>query len=183
MHNPYNKIETFLANDRIPGTELVTHACERMTYEGHKAYCGINGDFFNVTDHHEFPLGAPRGGSIKDGEIQREPRDAWWGFATIDVNNAVSYTHLTAYATLYNMDGTIADSFASITDEEARKAIQPMSAGNNGVAEFSLGGVNYAIYSISNQLDAIQTGLRLVSLNDAMEFSSMKLVYDLPQKG
>ena len=58
-----------------------------------------------------------------------------------------------------------------------------MSAGNNGVAEFSLGGVNYAIYSISNQLDAIQTGLRLVSLNDAMEFSSMKLVYDLPQKG
>ena len=45
----------------------------------------------------------------------------------------------TAYATLYNMDGTIADSFASITDEEARKAIQPMSAGNNGVAEFSLG--------------------------------------------
>ena len=89
----------------------------------------------------------------------------------------------TAYATLYNMDGTIADSFASITDEEARKAIQPMSAGNNGVAEFSLGGVNYAIYSISNQLDAIQTGLRLVSLNDAMEFSSMKLVYDLPQKG
>ena len=89
----------------------------------------------------------------------------------------------TAYATLYNMDGTIADSFASITDEEARKAIQPMSAGNNGVAEFSLGGVNYAIYSISNQLDAIQTGLRLVSLNEAMEFSSMKLVYDLPQKG
>ena len=81
------------------------------------------------------------------------------------------------------MEGTIADSFASITDEEARKAIQPMSAGNNGVAEFSLGGVNYAIYSISNQLDAIQTGLRLVSLNDAMEFSSMKLVYDLPQKG
>lgn len=89
----------------------------------------------------------------------------------------------TAYATLYNMDGTIADSFASITDEETRKAIQPMSAGNNGVAEFSLGGVNYAIYSISNQTDAIMTGLRLVSLNDAMEFSSMKLVYNLPQNG
>lgn len=89
----------------------------------------------------------------------------------------------TAYATLYNMDGTIADSFASIADEDARKAIQPMSAGNNGVAEFSLGGVNYAIYSISNQLDAIKTGLRLVSLNDAMEFSSMKLVFDLPQNG
>lgn len=94
MHNPYNKIETFLANDSIPGTELVTHACERMTYEGHKAYCGINGDFFNVTDHHEFPLGAPRGGSIKDGEIQREPRDAWWGFATIDVNNVPVFDHM-----------------------------------------------------------------------------------------
>lgn len=94
MQNPYNKIETFLANDSIPGTELVTHACERMTYEGHKAYCGINGDFFNVTDHHELPLGAPRGGSIKDGEIQREPRDAWWGFATIDVNNVPVLDHM-----------------------------------------------------------------------------------------
>lgn len=94
MQNPYNKIETFLANDSIPGTELVTHACERMTYEGHKAYCGINGDFFNVTDHHEFPLGAPRGGSIKDSEIQREPRDAWWGFAAIDVNNVPVLDHM-----------------------------------------------------------------------------------------
>lgn len=94
MQNPYNKIETFLANDSIPGTELVTHACERMTNEGHKAYCGINGDFFNVTDHHEFPLGAPRGGSIKDSEIQREPRDAWWGFAAIDVNNVPVLDHM-----------------------------------------------------------------------------------------
>lgn len=94
MHNPHNKIETFLANDSIPGTELVTHACERLTSEGHKAYCGINGDFFNVTDHHEFPLGAPRGGSIKDGEIQREPRDSWWGFATIDVNKVPVFDHM-----------------------------------------------------------------------------------------
>lgn len=94
MQNPYNKIETFLANDSIPGTELVTRACERLTYEGHKAYCGINGDFFNVTDHKEFPLGAPRGGSIRDGEIQREPRDAWWGFATIDADNIPVFDHM-----------------------------------------------------------------------------------------
>lgn len=56
-----------MANDSIPGTELVTRACERLTYEGHKAYCGINGDFFNVTDHKEFPLGAPRGGVSEMG--------------------------------------------------------------------------------------------------------------------
>lgn len=107
-----------------------------------------------------------------------------YGTRVCPVNEDLFYMDaFSSFATLYNMDGTIADSFASITDEATRNAIQPMSAGNNGVAEFSLGGVNYAVYSISNQLDAIQTGLRLVSLNDAMEFSSMKLVYNLPAQG
>ncbi len=107
-----------------------------------------------------------------------------YGTRVCPVNEDLFYMDaFSSFATLYNMDGTIADSFASIADEATRNAIQPMSAGNNGVAEFSLGGVNYAVYSISNQLDAIQTGLRLVSLNDAMEFSSMKLVYNLPPEG
>lgn len=107
-----------------------------------------------------------------------------YGTRVCPVNEDLFYMDaFSSFATLYNMDGTIADSFASIADEATRNAIQPMSAGNNGVAEFSLGGVNYAVYSISNQLDAIQTGLRLVSLNDAMEFSSMKLVYNLPAQG
>ena len=83
-HNQYNRIETYLANDRIEGTELVTGACARKSYEGHDAYCGINGDFFNVIGHNEFPLGAPRGGSIENGEVQIEPNSNWWGFATID---------------------------------------------------------------------------------------------------
>ena len=85
-HNEYNRIETFLANDKIEGTELVTKACVRNTYEGHHAYCGINGDFFNIQAHNELPLGAPRGGSIFNGIVQREPRDAWWSFATVDEN-------------------------------------------------------------------------------------------------
>lgn len=83
-HNKYNRIETFLANDKIEGTELVSGACVRNSYEGHHAYCGINGDFFNIAAHNELPLGAPRGGSITNGIVQREPRDAWWSFATVD---------------------------------------------------------------------------------------------------
>lgn len=85
LTNPYNKIETFLAKDCVAGTELVTSACSRNTQSGRDAYAGINADFFNVTANNEFPLGAPRGGSIQNGIIQKEPTAGWWwGFAAID---------------------------------------------------------------------------------------------------
>ncbi len=88
------------------------------------------------------------------------------------------------YATLYNMsDGTIADSFGNIVDEATRTAVSPEATGNNGVAEFNNAGRNFVIYSSSNQLGVIPTALKLSSLNDNMEFSSMKLVYDLPKDG
>lgn len=88
------------------------------------------------------------------------------------------------YATLYNMaDGTIADSFGSIADAEVRKGIEPLATGNNGIAEFKNGGTNFAIFSISNQLQTPMTALRLVSLNDNMEFSSMKALYNVPKDG
>lgn len=93
LQNPYNNVETFLANDKMGGTELVSKACERSTYEAHHAYCGINGDFFNVTDHREFPLGAPRSASAKDGVMQRQPRDAWWSIASIDKNKVPFIDH------------------------------------------------------------------------------------------
>lgn len=94
MHNPYNSVETFLANDKIGGTELVTSATKRSTSDGHKTYCGINGDFFNVADHKEYPLGSPRGGSAKDGVMQREPRNSWWSIAAIDKNKIPIIDHV-----------------------------------------------------------------------------------------
>lgn len=87
LHNPHCKIKTFLANDNIEGTEKVSHACERLSSTGYDAYCGINGDFFNISGHNEFPLGAPRGGSISEGIIHREPRNIEWGFSALDANN------------------------------------------------------------------------------------------------
>ncbi len=88
LENQYTEIETFLGKDCIAGTELVTSACERHTREGHDAYCGVNGDFFNVTANEEYPLGMPRGGSIQNGEVQVAPsNETWfWAFATMDVN-------------------------------------------------------------------------------------------------
>ena len=88
LENQYTEIETFLAKDCIAGTELVTSACNRHTREGHDAYCGVNGDFFNVTANEEYPLGMPRGGSIQNGEVQVAPsNESWfWAFATMDVN-------------------------------------------------------------------------------------------------
>ena len=88
LENQYTEIETFLGKDCIAGTELVTSACERHTREGHDAYCGVNGDFFNVSANEEYPLGMPRGGSIQNGEVQVAPsNETWfWAFATMDVN-------------------------------------------------------------------------------------------------
>lgn len=88
LENQYTEIETFLGKDCIAGTELVTSACNRHTREGHDAYCGVNGDFFNVSANNEYPLGMPRGGSIQNGEVQAAPsNESWfWAFATMDVN-------------------------------------------------------------------------------------------------
>ncbi|MBQ8056234.1 MAG: phosphodiester glycosidase family protein, partial [Paludibacteraceae bacterium] len=88
LENEYTEIETFLGKDCIAGTELVTSACNRHTQPGHDAYCGVNGDFFNVSANYEYPLGMPRGGSIQNGEVQVAPsNESWfWAFATMDVN-------------------------------------------------------------------------------------------------
>ncbi len=56
LENEYTEIETFLGKDCIAGTELVTSACNRHTQPGHDAYCGVNGDFFNVSANYEYPL-------------------------------------------------------------------------------------------------------------------------------
>lgn len=87
LHNPNTKIHTFLSNDRIGSTELVSAACQRISTPGYDAYCGINGDFFNIAAHNEKPYGAPRGGAISNGEVMREPRNIDWGFAALDENN------------------------------------------------------------------------------------------------
>ena len=88
LENQYTEIETFLGKDCIAGTELVTSACNRHTQPGHDAYCGVNGDFFNVSANYEYPLGMPRGGSIQNGEVQVAPsNESWfWAYATMDVN-------------------------------------------------------------------------------------------------
>lgn len=83
LTDKYNQIETFLGNDSIHTIELVTDACKRFTFPGHYAFGGINGDFYNVSANSSDFLGAPRGGSIYNGIVQREPDSDWWGFCSI----------------------------------------------------------------------------------------------------
>ena len=96
LENEYTEIETFLGKDCIAGTELVTSACNRHTQPGHDAYCGVNGDFFNVSANYEYPLGMPRGGSIQNGEVQVAPsNESWfWAFATMDVNKKPVFDYM-----------------------------------------------------------------------------------------
>jgi hypothetical protein len=96
LENQYTEIETFLGKDCIAGTELVSSACNRHTRDGHDAYCGVNGDFFNVASNYEYPLGMPRGGSIQNGEVQVAPsNESWfWAFATIDVNKKPVFDYM-----------------------------------------------------------------------------------------
>ncbi|WP_082430126.1 phosphodiester glycosidase family protein [Gabonia massiliensis] len=87
LQNPNTRVKTFLGNDLIEGLETVSSACDRYTTGTADAFAGINGDFFNISAHKEFPIGAPRGGCVSEGIIQREPRSMEWAFAAIDDNN------------------------------------------------------------------------------------------------
>ena len=81
------------------------------------------------------------------------------------------------------MDGTIADDFSKIADADMRTSVQPLAASNNGIAEFSIGDKNFAIFTISNQLQTPWTAMRLVSWDANMSFASMKPLYNLPKDG
>ena len=98
LANPYNRIETTIANESASGTESLAKAAERQSAAGHRAIAGANANFWIVASQPEYPnlAGTTRNVSLRNGKIVTESnqhRDQFdWGTLS---TGTVSYTHLT----------------------------------------------------------------------------------------
>ncbi|MGB9773152.1 MAG: phosphodiester glycosidase family protein [Bacteroidota bacterium] len=67
LKNPYIRIETAKAQDRLAGFERTSSMANRNTYDGHFVVGAINGDFYDTG------TGIPINVQVKNGEILRRP--------------------------------------------------------------------------------------------------------------
>lgn len=81
-----------------------------------------------------------------------------------------------AYPTLYNVEGTMIDSFVDAVD------LAPQ-ANSNGVVEFSLAGRDMMAYTYTDYDKGVGTQVRVVKLGANQAFDGMQLAWDLPEKG
>ncbi len=85
MDNPYNTIETTIANETQFGTELLVNAAARQSREGHKALAGANANFFVTSSFPPYgPMlnGVHVVGCVRNGQIVDETNmysDQWNG--------------------------------------------------------------------------------------------------------
>ena len=84
LNNPYNTIETTVANETSRGTEGLVHAAERQSSPGHVAVGGANANFWIVASQPEENVykGITRNASVRNGVIVTESnqhRDQWDG--------------------------------------------------------------------------------------------------------
>lgn len=84
LNNPYNSIETTVANETAKGTETLVHAANRQSRPGHRAVGGANANFWVVATQPEENTytGTTRNASVRNGMIVTESnqhRDQWDG--------------------------------------------------------------------------------------------------------
>ena len=83
MTNPYNRIETTQANDKLYGTEALVSAAARQSYEGHVAVAGNNANFWCVATqepYSDYMIGNTYNGNMHNGMIITETNmkyDQW----------------------------------------------------------------------------------------------------------
>lgn len=83
LNNPYNQIETFQGQDMVGRTEALANVYDRMKAAGRKPLGGQNSNFWVVSTqapYEDYCMGAPFGGSLKDGQIVTETNchSNWW---------------------------------------------------------------------------------------------------------
>lgn len=84
LNNPYNRIETTVANETAKGTELLVDAAKRQSSPGHRAVAGANANFWVVSSQPEEKTytGTTRNASVRNGKMVTESnqhRDQWDG--------------------------------------------------------------------------------------------------------
>ena len=88
LNNPYNRIETQQANERLGSTERLADAYVRQQAEGKKPLGGQNGNFWVVSGQFipsQFAMGATYNANLKNGQIITETNcysDQWDGGPT-----------------------------------------------------------------------------------------------------
>lgn len=84
LNNPYNRIETTVANESAKGTESLVSAAKRQSSPGHRALAAANANFWVVPSQPEEKTytGTTRNASVRNGVIVTESnqhRDQWDG--------------------------------------------------------------------------------------------------------
>lgn len=96
LTNPYNRIETTIANESARGTESLVKAASRQSSPGHRVLGGANANFWVVATQNEYPLysGITRNASVRNGMIVTESNQykEKWGKGTQRTGvTAISY--------------------------------------------------------------------------------------------
>ena len=112
-----------------------------------------------------------------------------WSYAPVavavkdeDFSGQLIYTDgFTTAPTLYNTGGTIVESFASAPD------LVPVEVGTNGVAEFSVDGKDFVVYSLNQYAKAYDPegknlfcAARIAQLGEGQTFEGMKEMWVIP---
>lgn len=84
LNNPYNRIETTVANESAKGTELLTDAAKRLDATSHHPLAAANANFWIVGSQKEYPLyaGITRNASVRNGTLVTESnknKEIWDG--------------------------------------------------------------------------------------------------------
>lgn len=77
LNNPYNRIETTVANESAKGTESLVKAARRLDSPSHHPLAAANANFWVVGSQNEYPLyaGITRNASVRNGKMVTECND------------------------------------------------------------------------------------------------------------
>ncbi len=130
LTNPYNTVETTVANESAKGTETLVHAAERQSAPGHRALAGANANFWVVASQPEQNTytGTTRGASVRNGVIVTESnqhRDQWDGgtMRTGVVSMSSDKTIYADYCTSYIR--ATSEKFGQLEVHQVNKGIHP----------------------------------------------------------
>ncbi|MFR0835997.1 MAG: T9SS type A sorting domain-containing protein [Barnesiella sp.] len=134
---------------------------------------------------------------IKDGQLIKQEDDQLYKDITIQgyypasgVDNGTGprvvivdddYFYLdgfNSHATLYDKSGSIIESVGDAPEDCAAT-----STGNNGVAEFELGGKPFCVYSVTNNLATPPQSVKLIEMGAGPTFAGAKYYWTIPEGG
>lgn len=112
LNNPYNRIETTVANESAKGTESLVNAARRLDAANHHPLAAANANFWVVSGQKEYPLysGITRNASVRNGKMVTEcnnDKEKWdggperTGCVTISTDKVVNIDYCTPSVNCY----------------------------------------------------------------------------------